>query len=81
MTRKWYCISNLFYKILVTITDGEEDGEIELATAVLTPISQKVIDENPDDPLLFIIAHDVSAEITAVLILFSWLGYIAPSIR
>lgn len=48
------------------IADGEEDGEIELAMAVLAPISQKVFDENPDESLLFVIAPDVSACIFAM---------------
>lgn len=40
-------------------TDGEEDVEIELATAVLTPVCE-YMRKKYDDELLFFIAIDVS---------------------
>lgn len=42
------------------LTDGEEDGEIELATAVLTPISE-CVKKKYQESLLFFIAIDVSS--------------------
>ena len=44
---------------LFACIDSEEDVEIELATAVLTPVSEYVR-KKYDDELLFFIAVDVS---------------------
>lgn len=43
----------------IIFADSEEDGEIELATAVLAPISE-CVQKKYQETLLFLIATDVS---------------------